>query len=122
MPDNWPIPLHATQPRKRLAQNFRFIAQLQFVRNMLVVASAADPEIGARRDRSVRRRCLDFGHPAADEFLARLQRLDGYVFIRQDKGSKDGVAFVMCEALPSINQLLDAHFDWVSHRSSSQLR
>ena len=48
-------PLDAPDAPERLAQNFRFIANLRFVRHVLVLAAAAAPKVRARRRDALRR-------------------------------------------------------------------
>ena len=116
------VPLQPPEARKRFAKNFGLVAKLQFVGDMLIVAAAADAEVGAQRYGAIGRRRLDLCHPAANEFLARLHGLDGDALIRQNEGSKHGMALVMREALASIDQLFDSHVDRMWHENSFQLR
>ena len=117
-----PLPMQPAQPRKRFAQNFGLVAELQFVGNMLIVASPAYAKVGACRGRAIGGRRPDLRHPAANEFLSPLHRLDGYVLIRQDERSKHSVALVVRKALASIDQLFNSHFDRIWHENSFQLR
>ena len=44
-------PFNAADAPKRLAQDFRFVFELRFVGNVLIIAAAADAEMrAARRD------------------------------------------------------------------------
>ncbi len=112
-----PVPMQSPQPRKRFAQNFGFVAKLQFVGNVLVIASAAYAEVWAWRNGTIGRRRLDLRHAAANEFLACLQRLDRYALVRQDERGKHGVPLVMRKALTAIDQFLDAYVDRIRHES-----
>ncbi len=111
------VPMQPPKPRQRFAQNVGFVAKLQFVGNVLIVASAAYAEVWTGRNGAIRRRRLDLRHAAANEFFARLHRLDGYALVRQDERGKHGVAFVMRKALAAIDQFLDAYVDGIRHES-----
>ena len=62
-------PVDSADAPKRLAQNVRLILRLGFVRDVLVIASAANAEMRARRQHSLRRGFQQIVHTRANEFL-----------------------------------------------------
>ena len=66
---NLASPVDSADAPKRFAQNVRLVLRLGFVRDVLVIASAANAEMRTRWRRALRGSCQQFVHTRANEFL-----------------------------------------------------
>ncbi len=110
MRSDLPAPIDFTDASQRLAQDFLLVTQLRFVRDVLVVTTAAGQKMRARRGGPLRRRR---DHPlgqTTNEFLLALRRFDGDDFAGNHVGNKDGRAVVMRKPVAAVNQFFDRNF------------
>ena len=96
-------PFDAADAAKRLAQDFSFVFELRLVRNVLIVAAAADSEMRATRRDALRRNIEHAFQPRANEFLLLLGRQDRGAFGRQNERNENGRALMMREAFAAVN-------------------
>lgn len=100
-------PIDVSDATKRLAENACFIRELRFVRNVLIIAPAADSKMRARRRDAFGCGANHAVEARPDEFLLGFDRLRDNRFAGKYVRQKDRGAFVMCEAIAAINELFD---------------
>jgi hypothetical protein len=113
-------PFNPSQAPQGFAQDFRFVLELRFVRDVLVIAPTAHSEMGARRNGAARRR-LDYPlHPGANEFLFLFDGHRGNALGGQHEGHEDGGTLVMRETISAVNQFFDGnvHGGWRNSNNS----
>ena len=98
-------------PPKHFAQNCNLLIGLETIRHVLIVTSAADPEIRARCGYALGRGLQD-----VDE--ARVQLVDGLhsdAFSRQDKRRQHDAALIARESVTAINKLFNGELEMFRH-------
>ncbi len=92
---------------QRFAEDGFLLDELVGVGDVLVVASAADTEVGARRGDAERGGIGDAFGAGAEQlrFLAGDGNIDG--FVGENEGGEDDVAAVSRQAVTSVDELLN---------------
>ena len=107
-------PVDPADAPERFAQDFGLVFQLRFVRNVLVIAAAANAEMNAARGGAFGRRLEDALDAGANELLSLLDGRGGDALGRQNKRDEDGRAVVVRETFASIDQFFDGDFHEMS--------
>jgi hypothetical protein len=95
------------EPPQRLAENFGLVFELSFVRDVLIVAAAANAEVGASRRLALGRGFEQPIHARAHELLFFLDRQRGDTLRRENEWHEYGRAIVMRQAVAAVNQFFD---------------
>ena len=103
-------PLNAADAPKRLAQNFRFIANLRLVRHVLVLAAAAAPKVRARGAMRSGEASSDLGQTPANEFFLPSGGFDSNQFAGQDQRHEYGLAVMMRQTVTAIHKFFNSNF------------
>ena len=97
------LPVDAAEAAQSFAENVGFVAQLGLIRNVLVVAAAADAEMRAGRDGAIRGRLDEPLQAGADELLLLLDGRGGDALGGKHKRNEDGGAFVVRQTFAAVN-------------------
>ena len=92
---------------ERLAQNRNLYRDLLLIPRVLVLATAADAEVGARRHRAPATRLEHRGKRGLGEALLLQRRLRFHQLARQRVGNDDDPALRTREAGTAVHHLLD---------------
>src|SRR5487761_680591 len=107
------LPVDSSEAPQRFPQDFFLVSELRFIRNVLIVASAATAKMRTSRGHSIRRSFEHSRHPRANEFLFARSRRQLDLFARQHERHKHDLAAFVRETFASIHKF----FDFCAHRS-----
>ena len=105
-----PCPLDAPDAPQRLAEDFRFIADLRLIRHVLVLAAAAASKVRAGSRHALRRGFQDVVQTSADKFLFASGGFYSNEFAGKDQRHKYRLAVMMRQAVTAIHEFFDSNF------------
>src|SRR5580692_3992964 len=103
-------PLDASDAPKRLAEDFRFIADLRLVRHVLVLAASAPPEVRAGSRYALRRGLQDLIQTPADKFLFAGRGFYSNKFSRKHQWHEYCLAVMVSEAVTAVHKFFNSNF------------
>lgn len=110
-----PLPADPAYAAEGLAQDLFFVFELRFIRNVLVIASAANSKMRARRFDAVRRSCPEPAYSPANELFSAFRDFNFDFLAGQNERDKKRVVFAVSEAFAAVHEFFNSHwhaFPW----------